>query len=231
MKYSILVVDEDESSRKQLQNILQEANYICWLAGDVDSARLKLEEARPTIILLDWYQTGISSLDFLKYLRRRVSLLAIPVIMLSDRNSESEKISALENGSDDFLDKPISSGELIARIQAILRRTDNRFRGDVIEVAGLRIEVLNYKVFVGPTFTKLNIGRMAFQLLVFLAANPEKVFSRDDLVENVWGLDCHVNKRTVDVHIRYLRRDLAPTDHDKHLQTVRGCGYRFSLKV
>jgi two-component system, OmpR family, phosphate regulon response regulator PhoB len=231
MKYSILVVEEDESSRIQLQNILQEAGYICWLAGDVDNARLKLEEARPTIILLDWYQTGISSIDFLRYLRKKVSLLSIPVIMLSDRHNELERISALEIGADDFLDKPISAGELTARVHAILRRIDNRFRGDIIEVAGLRIELLNYKVFVGPTFTQLNIGRMAFQLLVFLAVNPEKVFSRDDLVGNVWGLDSFVNKRTVDVHIRYLRRDLAPTGHDKHLQTVRGCGYRFSLKV
>jgi two-component system, OmpR family, phosphate regulon response regulator PhoB len=157
--------------------------------------------------------------------------VSIPVIMLSDRHNELEKISALEIGADDFLDKPISPGELIARIQAILRRLDNRFRGDVIEVAGLRIELLNYKVFVGPIFTPLNIGRMAFQLLVFLAVNPEKVFSRDDLLDNVWGLESYVNKRTVDVHIRYLRRDLTPTGHDKHLQTVRGCGYRFSLKV
>ncbi|MBF0444728.1 MAG: winged helix-turn-helix domain-containing protein [Magnetococcales bacterium] len=231
MKDSVLVVEEDESSRIQLQNILQEAGYICWLASDVDNARLKLEEARPTIILLDWYQTGISGLDFLRYLRKKAYLLAVPVIMLSDRLIDSERISALETGADDFLDKPFSAGELIARIQAILRRIDNRFRGDIIEVAGLRIELLNYKVFAGPLSTQLNIGRMAFQLLVFLAVNPEKVFSRGDLVENVWGLDSNVNKRTVDVHIRYLRRDLATSGHDKHLQTVRGCGYRFSLKV
>ncbi|MBF0193302.1 MAG: winged helix-turn-helix domain-containing protein [Magnetococcales bacterium] len=231
MEDSILVVEEDELSRRQLQIILQEAGYVCWLASDVDIARLKLEESRPTIILLDWYQTGISSLDFLRYLRKRVSLLAIPVIMLSDRNNESERISALEIGADDFLNKPISSGELLARIQAILRRVDNRLRGDIIEVAGMRIELLNYKVFVGPDFTQLNIGRMAAQLLVFLAVNPETVFSRDELVKNVWGLESYVNKRTVDVHIRYLRRDLSLTGHDKHLQTVRGCGYRFSLKI
>ncbi|MBF0381485.1 MAG: winged helix-turn-helix domain-containing protein [Magnetococcales bacterium] len=231
MKDCILVVDEDETSRLQLQNILQDAGYICWPACDVDSARLKLEEARPTIILLDWYQSGLSSLEFLRYLRKKVSLLAIPVIIISDRKNELERIAALEIGADDFLDKPISPGELVARLQAILRRIDNRYSGDYIELAGLRIELLNYKVFAGPSFTQLDIGRMAFQLLVFLTINPEKVFSRDELVENVWGMESNVNKRTVDVHVRYLRRDLAKTGHDKHLQTVRGCGYRFSLKV
>jgi two-component system, OmpR family, phosphate regulon response regulator PhoB len=231
MKDSILIVDGDAYSRKKLQKTLQNAGFQCWLARDVEEARLKLEEARPTLILLDWNHTGVSGLEFLSYIRKKMALLAIPLIMLSDRKNSSERISALEAGADDFIDRPFSHNELTARIQALLRRTDNRLQGDVLEIAGLRLELLNYAVFVGPTFTPLKIGRMAFQLLVFLAVKPERVCSRADLLDNVWGESSDVNKRTVDVHIRHLRRDLSPSGHDKHIQTVRGCGYRFSLQV
>jgi two-component system, OmpR family, phosphate regulon response regulator PhoB len=231
MKDSILIVDENDSSREHLQKILNAAGFLCWLASDVGDARLKLEERLPAMVLLDWHQSSISSIDFISYLRRKVALLSIPVIVLSDRNKAAEKIAALEIGADDFIDKPFSPGELTARIKALLRRVDGRISGDVIEVVGLRLELLNYAVFAGPTFTKLKIGRMAFQLLAFLVVNPDRVFSRDELLSNVWGEGSDVNGRTVDVHILHLRRDLTPSGHDKHLQTSRGCGYRFSFNV
>ncbi|MBF0359351.1 MAG: winged helix-turn-helix domain-containing protein, partial [Magnetococcales bacterium] len=231
MKGSILIVDENDSSRENLQKVLNAAGFHCWLASNVGDARLQLEERLPAMVLLDWYQSSISIIDFIGYLRHKVAMLSIPVIVLSDRKNSVEKIAALEAGADDFIDKPFSPDELTARIQALLRRVDGRLSGDVIEVAGLRLELLNYAIFAGPSFTKLKIGRMAFQLLVFLVVNPERVFSRDDILNNIWGESSGINKRTVDVHIRHLRRDLTTTGHDKHLQTVRGCGYRFSLKV
>ncbi|MBF0454636.1 MAG: winged helix-turn-helix domain-containing protein [Magnetococcales bacterium] len=230
MKNSILIVDGNVSSLQELKKIVEGAAFQCWCTHDAEEARLILEESRPSLILLDWNSTSVSGLEFLSYIRKRVALLAIPIIMLSDRENEQEKIIALEAGADDFLDKPFSPGELLARIQALLRRVDSRLQGDVLEVAGLRLELHNKVVYVGPAFTPLKIGRMAFQLLAFLVAHTERVFSRGELLEHVWGESRGVNERTVDVHVRHLRRDLSASGHDKYLQTVRGCGYRFSLR-
>ena len=231
MKNSILVIDGDASSRAELRRVLQEAGFNCLCTHDAEDARLKLEESRPILILLDWYHTSIPSLAFLAYIRRKVALMTIPVIMLSDRKIGKERVEALEAGADDFLDKPFVSGELHARIRALLRRVDNKLSADVLEVAGLRMELRDQVVYVGPTFTPLGIGRISFQLLIFLAANADSIFSRVELLRNVWGDDRSVNDRTVDVHIRLLRKVLAPSGHDKYIQTVRGCGYRFSQQL
>ncbi len=227
-KDKILIVEDEEAIRDMLGYALMKEGYECAEANNVEEAKTNLQHSRPNLILLDWMLPGMSGIDYAKILRAVPETRDIPIIMLTAKGEESDKIAGLETGADDYLTKPFSTKELLARIKAVLRRYGNQSQSEIIEIEGLRLDPETYRVSANDSI--IEISPTEFKLLHFFIIHPERVYSRSQLLDHVWGENVYVEERTVDVHIRRLRKTLEPFGFDKFIQTVRSVGYRFSTK-
>jgi two-component system phosphate regulon response regulator PhoB len=197
-------------------------------AADSQSAQAAIRDHHPALILLDWMLPGTSGLDLARRLKQDANFGDIPIIMLTAKAEETDKVRALDTGADDYITKPFSTKELLARIRAVLRRTRAAASSnEIIEIERLRIDTQTHRVSAGSY--NLELSATEFRLLHFFASHPERVHSREQLLDAVWGNDAYVEERTVDVHIRRLRKLLTEVQCEQYIQTVRGVGYRFSV--
>ena len=227
MPANILLVEDEPAIQELIAANLARAGHHVVRANDAESAQRIVREALPDLVLLDWMLPGASGVEFARRLRADERTSDIPIIMLTARGEEQDKVTALEIGADDYVTKPFSPRELVARIKAVLRRRAPQTTEDVVELGGLRLDPATHRVSAGET--ALAFGPTEFRLLHFLMTHPERVHSRAQLLDQVWGDHVFVEERTVDVHIRRLRCALEPSSHDALIQTVRGSGYRFSV--
>ncbi|MEN8204924.1 MAG: phosphate regulon transcriptional regulator PhoB [Pseudomonadota bacterium] len=223
---TILVVEDDPAIREMIKLALMSGGYEVQEAGNTLDARQTIANQAPDLVLLDWMLPGQSGYEFARALQRDSVHKQIPVIMLTARAEEEDKVAALEAGADDYVAKPFSVSELLARIKAVLRRTHRDSGGEILETGTLRLDPATHRVSINNS--SLELAPMEFQLLQFFMTHPERVYSRQQLIDQVWGTSAWVEERTVDVHIRRLRKTLEPSGHDQLVQTVRGSGYRFS---
>ncbi len=228
MSAKILVIEDEPAIQALISVNLKRAGHEVVAALDAESARRHVDEALPDLILLDWMLPGTSGLDFARRLRGEARTRDVPIIMLTARGEEADKVQGLTVGADDYVTKPFSPKELLARIQAVLRRQRPHVAEDALEVGGLRLDPVTHRVTAGSCV--VNLGPTEFRLLHFLMAHAERVHSRVQLLDQVWGDHVFVEERTVDVHIRRLRAALEATGHDGLVQTVRGSGYRLSAQ-
>lgn len=228
MAKRILVVEDEAPIREMLCFVLEQNDYLPIAADDYTSALELLTEPWPDLILLDWMLPGGSGLQFIKHLKREVLTRNIPVVMLTARGEEEDRVKGLEVGADDYMIKPFSPKELIARIRAVMRRISPMATEDVIEMDSLSLDPSSHRVMAAGE--PLDMGPTEYKLLHFFMTHPERVYSREQLLNHIWGTNVYVEDRTVDVHIRRLRKALAVSEHDRMVQTVRGTGYRFSAR-
>ncbi|ADE15375.1 phosphate regulon transcriptional regulatory protein PhoB [Nitrosococcus halophilus Nc 4] len=226
MPATILVVDDETAIREMLGFVLTQEGYNYQAAADAEQAWQRLNESHPDLILLDWMLPGISGVDLARRLKREPNTRSLPLIMLTARDDEEDKVRGLNVGADDYITKPFSPTELIARVKAVLRRSAPLLSREVVEVDGLKLDPSSHRLSIGGL--PLEMGPTEFRLLHFFITHPERVYSRGQLIDHVWGDNVYVEERTVDVHIRRLRKSLEPSGHDRLIQTVRGVGYRFS---
>jgi len=228
MSAQILIIDDEAGIRQMLSFTLGGDGYACTEASDTDEAQTALTNRRPDLILLDWMLPGISGIDFARRLKRDPRTSDIPVILLTAKGDEADKVKGLDSGADDYITKPFSTRELLARVRALLRRTKVVGEDEMLQVAELRIDTRTHRVSLGDL--PLELSPTEFRLLHFFVSHPERVYSRSQLLDEVWGNQSYIEERTVDVHIRRLRRILEPSGYDALLQTVRSVGYRFSTQ-
>jgi two-component system phosphate regulon response regulator PhoB len=228
MPANILIVEDEPAIQELLSLSLAQAGYTTMAALSVEQAMLLLREALPDLIILDWMLPGMSGIEFARRLKSDEFSKSIPIIMLTARGEEIDKVRGLEIGADDYITKPFSPRELNARIKAVLRRLAPQMTDDPIETGGLRLDPATHRVTGNGN--PLDLGPTEFRLLHYLMSNPERVHSRSQVLDRVWGDRVFVEDRTVDVHIRRLRQALSATGHEELIQTVRGVGYRFSVK-
>jgi len=229
MKKNILVVDDESSIRDMLRMALETSGFNVTEAANVRSAQEQLEQQTPHLILLDWMMPGTSGVELIRRLREESQTEQIPVIMLTAKDGEDSSIQALDMGADDYITKPFSPKELVSRINAVLRRVDSTSI-DSIQSAKLvsgdiSIDTMSHKASVNSE--PLELSPTEFRLLQFFMSNNGRVFSRNQLLDQVWGESVYVEDRTVDVHIRRLRKILEPAGVSDYIHTVRGVGYRF----
>lgn len=228
MNSKILIVDDESAIRQMLVFALSSEGHECLEAGDADQAQKIIQKSSPDLILLDWMMPGLSGVDLARRLKRNPETKDLPIIMLTAKGEETDKIKALDTGADDYITKPFSTQELLARIRAVLRRSNIHKSSDIQEVDALRLDLESHRVTINDQI--LDLSPTEFRLLHFFISNPERVYSRTQILDNVWGLNTYIEERTVDVHIRRLRKLLAEHDFDDYIQTVRSVGYRFSKK-
>nr|WP_156776969.1 phosphate regulon transcriptional regulator PhoB [Nitrococcus mobilis] len=228
MMVKILIVEDEAAIREMIAMALIRSDYSVHQADSGEAGLTLLDEIVPDLVLLDWMLPGMSGIDFARRVKRHPTYRDVPIIMLTARGEEEDKIRGLEVGADDFVTKPFSPRELLARIKAVLRRAAPLSGDERIEVKGLTLDPVAHRVWIGED--TLEIGPTEFRLLRFFMTHPERVFSRGQLLDHVWGTNVYVEERTVDVHIRRLRKTIAGRGHDRLIQTVRGTGYRFSTK-
>lgn len=226
MGQNILIVDDEQAIRQMLGFALAGDGYHCIEAGNVVEAQATLSQQRPDLILLDWMLPGISGIDFARRLKRDPKMTQIPIIMLTAKGEETDKIKGLDSGADDYITKPFSTRELLARVRAILRRSQNEEVLEVLEAGRLRMDLQTHRVTIQDE--TVEVSPTEFRLLQFFITHPERVYSRSHLLDAVWGNETYIEERTVDVHIRRLRKLLEPFACDDMIQTVRSVGYRFS---
>ena len=224
----ILIIEDELSIREMLSFTLTNAGFKTAEAVDARQAQMQIAEQRPDLILLDWMLPGLSGIDYARRLKKEEFTREIPLIMLTARAQEEDKIHGLDSGADDYLTKPFSPRELIARIKAVLRRGNPRADDAVLQVKTLQLDTISHRVSIAEG--ALDLGPTEYRLLEFFMTHPERVYSRSQLLDQVWGSNVYVEERTVDVHIRRLRKLLEPYSYDTLIQTVRGAGYRFSSK-
>ena len=224
----ILVVEDEQPIRDLIAFGLRRAGCDVALAEHSQAALASIGDRRPDIVLVDWMLPDMSGLELVRVLRRDANTRDIPVVMLTARGEEADKVAGLESGADDYVTKPFSARELIARIQAVLRRSAPVGESERVDVAGLSLDQAGHRVTAGDKAVAL--GPTEYRLLAFLMTHPDRVYSRSQLLDRVWGGNVYVEERTVDVHIRRLRKSLEPSGYDRFVQTVRGAGYRFSAQ-
>ena len=222
----ILVVEDDRAIRDMLNFVLAQHRFNIIESNDAESAQQRILQKPPNLILLDWMLPGQSGIDFAQQLRADPNTRDIPIIMITAKGEEIDKVSGLNSGADDYITKPFSPRELIARIKAVLRRGAHTDEQEVVAISGLTLNrsLHQAKAHGHP----LDLGPTEFKLLHFLMQHPERVYGRDQLLDRVWGRDVFVEERTVDVCVRRLRKTLEPHGFDKFVETIRGVGYRFS---
>ncbi len=225
----LLIVEDEEPIRQMMRFSLERAGFQVSEVGDARAARLAITDRLPDLVLLDWMLPGMSGIDFARELKAAEATRELPIIMVTARAEEENRVRGLDFGCDDYVIKPFSPAELVARIRAVLRRTlpggaEQRLEiGDlVLDGAGQRVSVAGKPIALGPT---------EYRLLAFFVAHPERVYTREQLLDRVWGRNVYVEERTVDVHILRLRKALAPHGYERWVQTVRGSGYRFSPQL
>jgi len=224
---TILVVEDDRDIREMLQFSLQRSSYEVIEAEDAEVAMNTLGDTVPDLMLVDWMLPGMSGPEFVRHCRRDELCKHVPVIMLTARGEEQDKLHGFDAGVDDYLSKPFSQKELLARMKALLRRS-GQDDGQPLQINELKLDVSSHRLSIADKAVK--IGPTEFNLLEFFMQHPERVYSREQLLDRVWGRNVYVEERTVDVHILRLRKLLAPYHYDNLIQTVRGAGYRFSDK-
>lgn len=228
MSRRVLVVEDETPIREMLCFVLEQNGFEPVEAADFAQGVARVTEPFPDLILLDWMLPGGSGIQFIKQMKQDELTRQIPIIMLTARGEEEDKVRGLEVGADDYITKPFSPKELTARLKAMIRRAVPTATEEVIEVQGLRLDPVSHRVTVDEQ--ALDLGPTEFRLLHFFMTHPERVYSREQLLNNVWGTNVYVEDRTVDVHIRRLRKAISLAGHDELIQTVRGSGYRFSSR-
>jgi two-component system phosphate regulon response regulator PhoB len=223
---TILIVEDEADIQELIAYNVEKAGHEAQRAGSAEQAIDMVREALPHLILIDWMLPGMSGIELAKSLRANRRTEGIPLIMVTARGAEQDKLAGLETGADDYMTKPFSPAELNARIKAVLRRRAPQVTDDSVEVEGLKLDPVSHRVMAQGS--SLELGPTEFRLLHFFMTHPDRVYSRTQLLDNVWGDHVFVEERTVDVHIRRLRKALEPSDHDRLIQTVRSAGYRFS---
>lgn len=224
----VLIVEDEAPIRDMLRFALERADFRATEAGDAQAARLAMANDRPDLMLLDWMLPGASGGELARELRRDELTADLPIIMVTARVGEEDRVRGLNLGADDYIIKPFSSSELVARVRAVLRRSQPDGENETLEMEGLLLDTASQRVTAGDSVIRL--GPTEFRLLRFFMSNPERVYSREQMLDRVWGQNIYVEERTVDVHIRRLRKALAPFGFDRFIQTVRGSGYRFSAR-
>ncbi|GGX85758.1 MULTISPECIES: phosphate regulon transcriptional regulator PhoB [Vogesella] len=228
MAANILLVEDEPAIQELIAFNLTQAGHHVLRASTAEAALMLVKNALPDLILLDWMLPGASGVEIARKLRGDERTRQIPIIMLTARSEEQDKVQGLEAGADDYITKPFSPREMLARIKAVLRRRAPQMTDDAVEVKGLRLDPATHRV-QGNGDT-IDLGPTEFRLLHFFMTHAERVHSRTQLLDQVWGDHIFVEERTVDVHIRRLRSALEATGHDALIQTVRGTGYRFSAQ-
>ena len=229
MQKRILIVEDETAIRELIAMAVSRAGMLADHAADVRAATAAIAEQVPDLILLDWMLPGTSGIDYARRLRREELTRDIPIIMLTARGEEDDRVHGLDAGVDDYVVKPFSVRELLARIRSVLRRTLGEMEVGNVELGGLRIDGAAHRVFSGDQ--AIAVGPTEYRLLYFFMTHPDRVYARNQLLDQVWGGSVYVEERTVDVHIRRLRKTLEPFAKDALVQTVRGTGYRFSVLV
>jgi len=220
---TVLVVEDEPQIQELVAVNLEHLGHRVLRASSAEEAETAIRAALPDVLVLDWMLPGESGLSFARRLRNDERTRDLPILMLTARAMEQDKISGLEAGADDYLTKPFSPRELAARIKAVLRRRAPQLSGDVVEVEGLRLDPATHRVTAGDQ--RLSLSPAEFRLLHFLLTHPGRIYSRAQLLDQVWGDHVYIEERTVDVHIRRLRKALEPSGHDSLIDTVRGAGY------
>ncbi|WP_159564169.1 phosphate regulon transcriptional regulator PhoB [Budvicia diplopodorum] len=228
MMKRILVVEDEAPIREMISLVLEQNGFDVAQAADIHSAQTRLTEPFPDLILLDWMLPGGSGIQFIKSIKREALTRQIPIVMLTARSEEDDRVNGLESGADDYVTKPFSPKELVARINAVLRRSSPVIEHELLSFNGLILDPSSHRVMADQQ--PLDMGPTEYKLLHFFMSHPERVYSREQLLNQVWGTNVYVEDRTVDVFIRRLRKSLEVGGYDKMLQTVRGSGYRFSTR-
>ena len=226
MAASILVVEDEPAIRELLAINLEAQGSTVRLAESAEEALAHVDQELPDLILLDWMLPGASGIELARRLRASDRTKDVPIIMLTAKSEEQDKLEGLETGADDYVVKPFSPRELNARIKAVLRRRMPQATEDLVEFQGLTLDPVAHRV--SAKGKSLDLGPTEFRLLHFFMTHADRVYSRNQLLDHVWGDHVFIEERTVDVHIRRLRAALEPTGHEKYIHTVRGAGYRFS---
>lgn len=225
----ILIVEDEEAIQEMLAITLEQASFAVAAAADVRRGQELLDEHLPDLLLLDWMLPGVSGVEWARRLRKDERYRDLPIILLTARGEEEDKVRGLESGADDYLTKPFSPRELLARIKAVLRRSGRGAESSRIDLGGILLDMDEHRVSIGGQTVLLSPTE--YRLLEFFLSHPDRVYSRGQLLDQVWGRGAYIEERTVDVHIRRLRRILAEHGREELIQTVRGFGYRFSETV
>ncbi len=228
MAANILLVEDEPGIQELLKLNLGQAGHTVTATDDAEGALQYLKTTLPDVILLDWMLPGMSGIDLCRRLRADKRYQPVPIIMLTARGEEQDRVTGLDTGADDYLTKPFSPRELVSRIRAVLRRRAPQMTEEPVETAGLELDPVSHRVTGNGRL--LELGPTEFRLLHFFMTHPERVFARSQLLDQVWGDDVFVEERTVDVYIRRLRLALEASGHNDLVQTVRGAGYRFSAR-
>lgn len=229
MSKQILVVEDERPIREMVAFGLRRAGFEVREAEDSRSARIALADRQPDLVLIDWMLPDMSGLELTRSIKRDRESREVPVIMLTARAEEADKVAGLEGGADDYVTKPFSLRELVARINAVLRRLAPAEDSECVTMDGLALDQASHRVLAdGRTVV---LGPTEYRMLEFFMTHPERVYSRDQLLDRVWGGGVYVAERTIDVHIRRLRKALEDFGYDRFIQTVRGTGYRFSART
>jgi two-component system phosphate regulon response regulator PhoB len=228
MQTRILIIEDESEIREMVRFALEPKGYVVDEANDANEARIKLGQNDYDLILMDWMLPGRSGLDLTRELKHKTPQ-STPIIMLTARTDESDKITGLDSGADDYVTKPFSTKELLARINAVIRRASSTDRHQIMEYQGLVLDHSKHVVLINNT--ALPLSPVEYRLLHFFMAHPNRAYHRSQLLDQVWGQHVYVDERTVDVHIRRLRKALTPSRHHLLIQTVRGTGYRFVPKL
>jgi len=225
----ILIVDDESAIRDMLRVALEMAEYQVLEASNAQDAHSIIIDEKPDLILLDWMMPGTSGIELARRLKRDEVTSATPIIMLTAKGEEDNKIQGLEVGADDYITKPFSPRELVARLKAVLRRADPQINSVLITVQGLCLDPASHRVTINDQ--SVDMGPTEYRLLEFFLTHQERAYTRSQLLDHVWGGNVYVEERTVDVHIRRLRKALTIDGHEDLVQTVRGTGYRFSTRI
>ena len=230
---TILIVDDEAAIRDMVGIALDLAGFSLISASDAREAHISIIDNKPDLVLLDWMLPGGSGIELARRLRRDEITSSLPIIMLTAKATEDNKVQGLSEGVDDYIIKPFSPRELVARIRTVLRRANGRRKDEVLQVFDLLLDPTSHRISIEDK--PLEMGPTEFRLLKFFMLNQEKVFSRDHIQDAVWGVNVYLEERTIDVHIRRLRKALSSIentaiDYAKLVQTVRGAGYRFSVR-
>lgn len=223
---NILIVEDEAAIREMVRFALGKSGFNFIEASDADEAQALMADQLPDLILLDWMLPGMSGIELARRLKRDDYTRGVPIIMLTARSEEDDRVGGLEAGADDYVTKPFSPRELVARIKAVLRRAQPEGEGEVLSTEGLQLDTISHRVSVDGN--SIDMGPTEFRLLRHFMSHTDRVFSRGQLLDAVWGRNSFVEERTVDVHILRLRKVLGQYGRDNLIQTVRGAGYRFS---
>ena len=225
----ILIVEDEQPIREMVAFALKRAGFEVLEAADFRSARAQIADNRPDLLLVDWMLPDTSGLELTRLVKREAATRDLPVIMLTARATEGDKVAGLDGGADDYLSKPFSPRELLARINAVLRRSGSTATDESVELGGLQLDRASHRVSAGQA--QVTLGPTEYRMLEFFMTHPERVYSRAQLLDRIWGGNVYVEERTIDVHIRRLRKALEEVGMSHLVQTLRGSGYRFSARA